>query len=644
MGNSAPNSSTGRTWERAATRTAILAAARRVAERDGVLDMSLTSVAKEAGFAPTSVYAYFTSKNDLLLAVIADDLSTLARAMRGSFGYEDADSRPEPAAQTPNAVANPPEATSTPAEPVAEAPQREMPPAAAPVQPDSPAGEDLGKASEQPARVPSGTASATLLRRLPVVEVRRNQGEAPADDSPAAAANTLAQLQETVAKLETRPVDAWLERRLREFERALAALEGRQVDRSAADSALETRMRELQQGLDALEKRQDAVVGEAQQTVIQRLETSERKTREHASDLESQLAEFSNRLTHLENLAFITHPEQAAPAPETLTPAREEQPAEAHAPADPEAVPPAQGAEEQPPMESYLMTARRSAQAAASAQRETTRHQQRWRPSLLTAAIFVASVCVVLLLVGLAVYFRAREIGAASIRPTHGMLVPAGRIAADTSGKPRTPTIAMLANAGNPDAELVVGLAYLEGRGLPRNAGQAAAWLARAAAQGQPLAQYKLATLYQDGVGVPRSATQAFRWFSAAAARGNRKAMHSLGVAYAEGWGTSKNFQSAAKWFLQAADEGFVNSQFDLAVLEERGLGVPQSLTEAYKWYAIAAGQGDHEAEARVTAIASQISPEELAATRHAVDGFKAAPVDPSANGLPSIAGSASAP
>ena len=68
-----------------AARQAILAATRRVAERDGILDLSLLSVAQEAGVAPGSVYGCFNSKNDLLICVIADDLGTLAHAMRGDF-------------------------------------------------------------------------------------------------------------------------------------------------------------------------------------------------------------------------------------------------------------------------------------------------------------------------------------------------------------------------------------------------------------------------------------------------------------------------------------------------------------------------------------------------------------------------------
>jgi len=67
---------------KAASRSAILAAARRVAARDGARDLSLRGVAAEAGFAPAALYGYFRNKDELLLALAADDLTALARAMR----------------------------------------------------------------------------------------------------------------------------------------------------------------------------------------------------------------------------------------------------------------------------------------------------------------------------------------------------------------------------------------------------------------------------------------------------------------------------------------------------------------------------------------------------------------------------------
>lgn len=70
----------------AVTRTVILDAARRVAARDGAREFSLRAVAAEADFAPAALYSYFKNKDELLLALAADDLSDLARAMRGAGG------------------------------------------------------------------------------------------------------------------------------------------------------------------------------------------------------------------------------------------------------------------------------------------------------------------------------------------------------------------------------------------------------------------------------------------------------------------------------------------------------------------------------------------------------------------------------
>jgi len=67
---------------RDATRTSILEAARRVAARDGARDLSLRGVAAEAGYVPAALYGYFANKDELLLALAADDLLALSRAMR----------------------------------------------------------------------------------------------------------------------------------------------------------------------------------------------------------------------------------------------------------------------------------------------------------------------------------------------------------------------------------------------------------------------------------------------------------------------------------------------------------------------------------------------------------------------------------
>ena len=75
---------------KAQSRSEILEAARRVAARDGARDLSLRAVAAEAGFAPAGLYGYFRNKDELLLALAADDLTQLARAMRDAGSLDGA--------------------------------------------------------------------------------------------------------------------------------------------------------------------------------------------------------------------------------------------------------------------------------------------------------------------------------------------------------------------------------------------------------------------------------------------------------------------------------------------------------------------------------------------------------------------------
>jgi len=80
---------TRRSRNHAASRAAILDAARRVAARDGARELSLRAVAAEAGYAPAALYGYFSGKDELLLALAAEDLSSLTRAMRDEMQIRD---------------------------------------------------------------------------------------------------------------------------------------------------------------------------------------------------------------------------------------------------------------------------------------------------------------------------------------------------------------------------------------------------------------------------------------------------------------------------------------------------------------------------------------------------------------------------
>jgi localization factor PodJL len=205
-----------------------------------------------------------------------------------------------------------------------------------------------------------------------------------------------------------------------------------------------------------------------------------------------------------------------------------------------------------------------------------------------------------------------------------------------SSGQSRDETqspVQTAAAAGNALAQFQLGINYLEGNGVPRDAGKAVSWLQRAAEQDLAVAQYRLGTLYEKGEGVTANPVRALKLYESAAQGGNRKAMHNLAVMHAEGTGTQQDFAAAAKWFMQAANLGLTDSQYNLAILYERGLGIESNLAEAYKWYAIAARSGDKDAGPRRQALESRLDADTLVKAKLAADSFKPRPLDPLANG-----------
>lgn len=54
---------------------------------------------------------------------------------------------------------------------------------------------------------------------------------------------------------------------------------------------------------------------------------------------------------------------------------------------------------------------------------------------------------------------------------------------------------------------------YDDGRGVPKDASEAAKWYLRAANQGVDRAQLKLAYMYREGRGMPQDRVRAHMWF-----------------------------------------------------------------------------------------------------------------------------------
>lgn len=227
-----------------------------------------------------------------------------------------------------------------------------------------------------------------------------------------------------------------------------------------------------------------------------------------------------------------------------------------------------------------------------------------------------------------------------------------------------------LADQGNADAEIGLGLLNLGRGGIPEDGRQAVMWFARAIEHGKPqigwllgqifdgsydlvgvpqdLAQavkwytvaaeadwepawYQLAEHYDQGRGVPQNYVAAVTWYGKLAEFGDMISQNRLGEIYgAGGWGVSQDYALSAEWFREAADQGYAGAQYRLGLLYEGGLGVNLDYIEAYKWLTLAATVGfpsypeDKEAALGArNAVAEQMTPEQTAEGRRLAGAWK---------------------
>jgi localization factor PodJL len=605
-------------WQHADTREAILAAARGLLSKGAVEGLSLDAVAATAGFAPATIYAYFASKPDMLTSMLCDDVAAFARTLRDGFPFSEV-VEPEPAAVLPF---TPPEPDPLP-EPDAEAVQETEPVAEQPEPEPEPVVAEESQPEPQPELAIEPVAAAV---------------EAPVEGG------ELAEIRQAITKLEGRRVDAWLERRLRVFEKTLADLEGRvtgaEGSTTRSSGMVEQNIKSFGERAEALEKRQR----EASDSIAERLEAAERRARGIAAEIRASLNDVYGRLETLEIAKGVA----VTPAPPLDT--------QWESPVVPAADKEATDKPFTAAAETYLSAARRAAKTAAElAEIEQGSNfmasaKQSWTRTRIILAACVG-VCLLMMLVGVAFQYMmpahkqiVRPVAVIVPPVPHAVAAKPAPVKVATVAKPAPapahPDMAVyrlsaLASTGNADAELLLGMRTLDGEGVAQDNAKAAQLFQQSAAQGNAIAQYWLGTLYARGLGVKADPVAALRWYQSAAKKGNVKAMYNLAVANARGNGTKANIAQAAHWFWVSAMQGYVDAQYNLAVLYERGQGVPQSLINAYKWYAIAAGAGDKDSAASIDALKTQLKPAEIAAGEQAAHAYKATPMNAAANTPP---------
>jgi hypothetical protein len=165
------------------------------------------------------------------------------------------------------------------------------------------------------------------------------------------------------------------------------------------------------------------------------------------------------------------------------------------------------------------------------------------------------------------------------------------------------------AKSGQPESELLYGLALLEGRdGIKPDLVQGYNWIRRAAHEGDTYSQYVLGTLYAEGRGTEVKYDRAIYWWREAARNDNRTAQYLLGKAYLEGKLVPRDNTEAIHWLTKSAEQGNSDAEFLIGKMYLEGDAVAQDKLLARDWLDRAARQGHSDAINIMRSIANEVN------------------------------------
>jgi TPR repeat protein len=153
----------------------------------------------------------------------------------------------------------------------------------------------------------------------------------------------------------------------------------------------------------------------------------------------------------------------------------------------------------------------------------------------------------------------------------------------------------------------MVGFAYRQGIGVPKNSPLGERYYEKAAKAGLLEAQFNLGTLYLNSGQLDK----ALPWLKSAAERGSTPAQNNLAQLYLQE-GIHYDESAAFVWFLKAAEAGHVEAQYNTCHMYSAGEGVARNEVEAYKWCDIAATSSHEKATKNRDYIAKRMTPQQI--------------------------------
>ena len=169
----------------------------------------------------------------------------------------------------------------------------------------------------------------------------------------------------------------------------------------------------------------------------------------------------------------------------------------------------------------------------------------------------------------------------------------------DESREEKAAAFCAVAEYGYAPAQYSLGLAYEEGKGLPKSESMASVYYRYAAEQGHAPSAFRLALCLRHRHFGTAELDISYFWLRIAAELGVPEACRLLGDCYAKGEGIAENPLRAAYWYTRATEDGDFPAAYRLAALYRDGRGVKQN--PAYqKYYAEIAYNGGIRAAERM--------------------------------------------
>jgi len=140
-----------------------------------------------------------------------------------------------------------------------------------------------------------------------------------------------------------------------------------------------------------------------------------------------------------------------------------------------------------------------------------------------------------------------------------------------------------------PRAAGYLGRMFLRGEGMEQSFSKAKIWFSRGLANADPLSQYSLGLMYMSGLGVPKDALKAAEYFAPAADADLAVAQTELGKLFLD----QGDLPTAKQYFEYAMRNGHIEAYFYLAEIANQGLGRDRSCGMAAAYYKTAAEKAE---------------------------------------------------